>query len=603
MPTNSNLLGASGRSSEGGTLFWQSLFALTNRFFFSLEAKMGTMNFEESGNNSEDGSKTCEDAVAILEKIHGQGMKENGKPTNNTLAHKRRILQAGRNSLSGTTHRRTGNQSRPNNSNSNNNKTPGAHRVRSNSSLQDESESSLNDEHEATSAGDLAASLNLIEAQVVQEGTPEEDFECMLEQAREEGRKEAVGAVAVGVPVDANIVDEAVAKRKSQCIAAIFMVLLLVAVTLAVVLRRPSEQRLQAPTFAPSQQPVPSLVQDLLVFLERVPFVPTLLSYPATNVSSAEEKALAWMVDEDPLVPSLLRTADFDRLQQRFSLLCFAFSNPLYPFEAVELEEDECLWPHITCSNETRRVTSIKTNGNKLFGSLPEALGLLTDIRELELFASKLQGSLPLSLSQLTLLEEFVIDQGGLTGTFPWDSFRNMTNLVTLGISDHSFSGKLPTSVLLPKIESAYLQRNGFTGTLPSELARWSSLQQFSVSSNLLSGTIPSHYEAWTNIRGFYVADISDLSGLLPASFGDWNQIEAFDVSYTGVSGEIPQTYANWRLTRGGQFQGTQLIGSMPLCDLNQTIPLIADCLNVSCPCCDYCCQSSIGNIPLFPYC
>ena len=514
----------------------------------------------------------------ILETIHKNNHKGSvrGKPTKSSL-----IMNRTRSNSPGNT------------------TAPGAQRIAPTRNEQNYDETS------ASSIGRNAGNLepHLIEAEIVQE--EDRDIEDMLEQARAEGRKEAEQDTREIPVLEANPIDGDADKRKKRQTIAAGMTLLLIGISIAVALTRPSEPFPDTtPTVSPSQQPIPSLVQDLLLVLNTVHFWPAPLSYPATNSSTAEDKALAWLADEDPMALSLLQTDNFERLKQRFALLSFVFSNPSYPVEAIEVQEDECLWPYIQCSNETGWVTSINARGNRLLGSLPETIGLLTELRGIGLYSSKLQGTLPLSLSRLTLLESFDVSQGGLTGTFPWDSFRNMSNLVVLAIGDNSLSGALPTSLIFPKIKRALLYNNVLTGRLPSELSSWSTLELFSINSNLLTGSIPSEYSAWTNINGFYVGENNGLNGSLPASFGNWHQVDSFGVSGTSVHGEIPKTYSSWQNLTYGSFENTQLSGAMPLCEINKTISeLIADCLDVSCPCCTQCCPISVGNIPQYPFC
>ena len=545
-------------------------------------------------NSFDEATSASDDAVDILNLVRSESENDRLPETN---------FQASRSSDQKTRHK------------TDNGITPGAQRIAPFANdNEDNSETAGSQQDNVTEnnlEGSGGTSPPMCIAELVQERGAEEDIGNMLEKAREEGRKEVTESAVA--PLETKIVDEIAEQRTKRCVIAVIVVVVasMIAVGVAIAeglaqrragrTSKPSQTPTVSPSEQPSQQPIPSLVQQLMMYLD-TEMEP--LSYPATDTSPTGDKALAWLADEDPLVPSILRETNFERLRQRFALLSFAFGNPSYPFEFSEMREHECLWPYVTCSNTTNRAISIHTEGNPLSGSLSESFGLLTELRQISFYAGELQGSLPRSLSQLTLLEEITMDVGGFTGPFPWSSLANMSNLVMLGIGDNAFSGNLPTSVVLPKLEKFYLYRNAFTGTLPTEIASWTSLKTFSVTSNLLSGTIPSEYAAWTNLEAFYVGENLNLNGSLPTELGGWSQLDIFDVSSTKISGEIPATYANWANLTLGLLHNSQLNGAMPLCTLGKTFGmLIADCTKVSCPCCSDCCPVSVGDVPQYGFC
>ncbi|CAN1772044.1 Probable inactive receptor kinase At3g08680 [Linum perenne] len=85
----------------------------------------------------------------------------------------------------------------------------------------------------------------------------------------------------------------------------------------------------------------------------------------------------------------------------------------------------------------------------------------------------------------------------GFSGAFPSNTIANLDALTTLSLRSNHFEDELPRDVLsMPSIRRVYLQRNNFSGTIPSSLstnlvALDLSLKQFNVSYNQLNGSIP----------------------------------------------------------------------------------------------------------------
>ena len=103
----------------------------------------------------------------------------------------------------------------------------------------------------------------------------------------------------------------------------------------------------------------------------------------------------------------------------------------------------------------------------KLSGTLPSEIGMLSHLQNIYLYDNLISGTLPVSLFQLSKLSAIDID-------------------------DNGFSGTMPTQIgLLSNLRTLRLEANRLSGTLPSELARLTLLQAFSINNNLFVGTIP----------------------------------------------------------------------------------------------------------------
>ena len=98
---------------------------------------------------------------------------------------------------------------------------------------------------------------------------------------------------------------------------------------------------------------------------------------------------------------------------------------------------DESLssWYGVT-TNSDGRVTRLVLNNNGLDGTLPTALGDLSELEQLNLQDNALSGALPSEVADLDSLQSLLLERSrALTGPLP-DGLRELTNLTTVRIQD-----------------------------------------------------------------------------------------------------------------------------------------------------------------------
>jgi hypothetical protein len=123
---------------------------------------------------------------------------------------------------------------------------------------------------------------------------------------------------------------------------------------------------------------------------------------------SHQTRALDWLVYQD----TVLQSVDDSNLLQRYALILFAFATNAELWRAVEPwyefpnfhECDDSFFVGIDC-NKDHEVVAIDMFLRKLSGTLPEELGLLTELTSLQLSRNFLEGPIPESVySKLTKL-------------------------------------------------------------------------------------------------------------------------------------------------------------------------------------------------------
>jgi hypothetical protein len=313
------------------------------------------------------------------------------------------------------------------------------------------------------------------------------------------------------------------------------------------------------PTNVPTKAPIRNCDSNTTVdYINCISLTNRALTLTGTT---AEDKALQWLVTSDPLALTPRSEVNKTRLRQRFALLTVGF-QPFYNSMVLSVYQwnltavNECNWYKdaavgFKCDNE--QVTNI---GAIVTGSLPPDLCWLTAMKQLDISGQGvLNGTLPTQLGWWTNLTSFTIRGGGL-----------------------------------------------IQGTIPLSIGAWTSVTKFSVSSNKLTGNIPSSIGAWTDVKYFDVS-FNKLSGSIPPSIGAWKAVTYFNVLNNQLDGAVPSTVAAWTTLQSAFFHTNNLSRTMPtfaggFCPKkigNGVTTLTADCKNntgqakIVCDCCSTC--------------
>ena len=120
--------------------------------------------------------------------------------------------------------------------------------------------------------------------------------------------------------------------------------------------------------------------------------------------------------------------------------------------------------------------------------------GVTTDldgrVKQLLLHSKQLTGSIPAALGNLSNLETLWLQNNELTGSIPAE-LGSLTNLEILQLNGNELSGSIPAALgSLSSLETLWLQNNELTGSIPAELGSLTNLQQLYLDSNELSGEI-----------------------------------------------------------------------------------------------------------------
>ncbi|MCZ6756724.1 MAG: hypothetical protein O7C39_00430, partial [Bacteroidetes bacterium] len=234
------------------------------------------------------------------------------------------------------------------------------------------------------------------------------------------------------------------------------------------------------------------------------------------------------------------------------------------------------MWFGITVEGD--RVTEIRLPGNKLEGTIPEKIGDLTALTELnlgiDLFGggeNKLRGSIPSELGNLSELTQLWLDGNELTGSIP-SSLGNLTNLESLDFGNffggNMLTGSIPSSFGdLTSLEVLRLANNELSGSIPASVGNLSTLVLLDLSGNMLTGSIPSVLGNLANLAYLDLGNVfggNQLTGTIPASLGSLQNVVFLSMDRNQLEGTIPPSLGQMLMLESLSLMGNRLSGSIP---------------------------------------
>ena len=122
---------------------------------------------------------------------------------------------------------------------------------------------------------------------------------------------------------------------------------------------------------------------------------------------------------------------------------------------------------------------------------MPESLGNLTQLTELDLSFNRLSGAIPEALGNLTQLTYLALRENELSGAMP-EALGNFTQLTHLALSRNRLGGAIPEALgNFTQLTHLALSRNRLGGAVPESLGNLTQLILLGLSRNRLSGAIP----------------------------------------------------------------------------------------------------------------
>ncbi|KAL4188369.1 hypothetical protein AMTRI_Chr08g159730 [Amborella trichopoda] len=158
-------------------------------------------------------------------------------------------------------------------------------------------------------------------------------------------------------------------------------------------------------------------------------------------------------------------------------------------------------------------IKNLLVSNTNFSGPLPDSIGNLGSLIQLELNNCSFNGSIPVTLS-------------------------NIADLLSLDLSFNQLSGGIP-SLGSQRIQEIDLSHNLLTGSIPTSLGKLRNLTRLNLKNNQLIGSIPSSLFTLPSLK---VLDLSEngLDTSVPDFQAPQSKLETLDLSENGLNGEIP---------------------------------------------------------------
>ena len=156
-----------------------------------------------------------------------------------------------------------------------------------------------------------------------------------------------------------------------------------------------------------------------------------------------------------------------------------------------------------------------------------------------------LEGEIPEEIGELVYLEELDLSDNALTGVIP-EEIGNLTNLERLNLKSNALTGAIPEEIgNLTNLERLNLRSNALAGAIPEEMGNLTNLERLDLRSNKLTGAIPEEIinKARLEYNGLYLGKASKIDDEAKFDIMSTQTLDATNIGYTATEQSIALTW------------------------------------------------------------
>lgn len=349
---------------------------------------------------------------------------------------------------------------------------------------------------------------------------------------------------------------------------------------------KPVAKPVKEPTLEPSSAPSrgPLTREDLIELL------PEYTIEAMRFTASPQFKAYEWLWD-DPNI----KDYSVDRMIQRFALMTVLNSvgmdNGVVRSKNNIHDTHECEWNQLGLRcDENKKLSGIHLARVGLKGTIPLEIGLLTNLRKIDVSQNSLTETIPTTIGDITSIQVINVGLNSLSGSLPY-SIAYMKQLRELIVNNNQLTATLPAELgWLTHLRQLRMSYNSFTGTIPGTLRHLTSLETLILNDNLLTGALPE--EALGDLVTSTEMELqrNKLVGTIPMNLGDLTNLLVLNLSENRLTGTVPYTLGGLLSVTRLELQDNSLQGTLPVevCALKEwknLTKIMLDCSELQCPC------------------
>ncbi|KAM3306645.1 hypothetical protein P3S67_013515 [Capsicum chacoense] len=218
----------------------------------------------------------------------------------------------------------------------------------------------------------------------------------------------------------------------------------------------------------------------------------------------------------------------------------------------------------LTSLTNCRKLTFFDISFNPLNDMFPASTGnLSTSLRNFYANNCKIKGRIPNDVGNLSSLLDIDLSGNNLIGSIP-TSIGNLRDLQRFNLSSNKFTGFIGDLIYkLQHLGDIYLGQNQISGSLPNCLGNITSLREIHLGSNKLGSNIPP---SLGNLQDLVVLDLSsnNMIGSLPPEIGNLKAVTKMDLSMNQFSNEIPREIGEFQNLAHLSLRHNKLQGTIP---------------------------------------